>query len=67
MRPWLSNFSPMRTDMNIQVVWIRLPGHPEGFYSKVLLRAIGQAIGPVIKLNVNTNLTRRGYFARIVV
>ncbi|MBA0701579.1 hypothetical protein Goari_026899 [Gossypium aridum] len=39
----------------------------EGFYSKVLLRAIGQIIGPVIKLNINTNLVRKGHFTRLAV
>ncbi|XP_016673238.1 uncharacterized protein [Gossypium hirsutum] len=67
VRPWSLDFSSTNADMSIQVVWIRLPGLLEGFYSKVLLRAIGQIIGPVIKLNINTNLERKGQFTRLAV
>ncbi|PPR84221.1 hypothetical protein GOBAR_AA36490 [Gossypium barbadense] len=67
VRPWSLDFSSTNADMSVQVVWIRLLGLIEGFYSKVLLRAIGQIIGSVIKLNINTNLARRGHFTRLAV
>ncbi|MBA0650012.1 hypothetical protein Goklo_017503, partial [Gossypium klotzschianum] len=67
VHPWSLDFSSTNADMSIQVVWIRLPGLLEGFYSKVLLTAIGQIIGPVIKLNINTNLVRKGQFTRLAV
>ncbi|MFQ6634033.1 hypothetical protein Gotur_011565, partial [Gossypium turneri] len=37
--------------MDIQGVWIWLPGLPKSYYSNFLLRAISQAIGPVVKLD----------------
>ncbi|MBA0590328.1 hypothetical protein Gorai_019041 [Gossypium raimondii] len=42
----------------------KLPGLSESYYSNFLLRAISQAIGPVVKLDVHTSSRRRGRFAR---
>ncbi|MBA0757788.1 hypothetical protein Gotri_020854 [Gossypium trilobum] len=50
-----------------QVVWIRLSGLPKGYYSDCLLRAIGQMIGPVVKLDVHTVSARRGRFVWLAV
>ncbi|PPD92764.1 hypothetical protein GOBAR_DD10293 [Gossypium barbadense] len=35
VRPWSPNFSTTCTDINVQVVWICLPGLLEGFYSEI--------------------------------
>ncbi|KAH1096954.1 hypothetical protein J1N35_013875 [Gossypium stocksii] len=64
-KPQSLDFSIMNVGMNVHVVQIHLPGLPKGFYSEVLLCAIGQTIGMVIKLDINTNLARRGHFARL--
>ncbi|PPR93313.1 hypothetical protein GOBAR_AA27359 [Gossypium barbadense] len=66
VHPWLSMFSMSQNEVDIQVVRIRRPNFPEGYYSHLLLRAIGQAIGPIIKLDKHTNNARRGMFARLV-
>ncbi|MFQ6666640.1 hypothetical protein Gotur_032922 [Gossypium turneri] len=50
-----------------KVVWIRLPGLSEGYYSDCLLRGIGQTVGPVAKLDVHTDCACRGRFARLAV
>ncbi|KAG8480800.1 hypothetical protein CXB51_025513 [Gossypium anomalum] len=50
---------------DVQVVWIRLPGLPKGYYSECLLYAIGQTIGPVIKLDEYTDNVRRRKFKRL--
>ncbi|MBA0596313.1 hypothetical protein Gorai_013139, partial [Gossypium raimondii] len=44
IRHWSLDFSTSNNEMDIQVVWIRLPGLPESYYSNFLLRAIGQVI-----------------------
>ncbi|MBA0799755.1 hypothetical protein Gohar_010249, partial [Gossypium harknessii] len=67
VHPWLLMFSTSQNKVDIQVVRIRLPDLPEGYYSHFLLRAIGQAIGPIIKLDEHIDNTRRGMFARLVV
>lgn len=63
----VSNFSVNQTEVDSRAVWIRLPGLLEGYYSECLLRAIGGAIGKVIKLDAHTGCARRGRFARLVV
>ncbi|PPR93048.1 hypothetical protein GOBAR_AA27625 [Gossypium barbadense] len=46
IRPWPSNFSAANTEVDNQILWIRLPSLSEGYYSKMLIRAIGQTIRP---------------------
>ncbi|PPD89568.1 hypothetical protein GOBAR_DD13494 [Gossypium barbadense] len=67
MHPWSSDFSTTDTGIDVQAVWIRLRGLPEGYYFNFLPRAIGQAIGPVIKLDTHTDFSKRGKFVRLVV
>lgn len=67
VRPWTPKFSTTKSDIDSQVVWVRLPRLPEGYYSECLLRVIGQAIGSVVKLDVHTDGGRRGRFARLAV
>ncbi|KAK5839833.1 hypothetical protein PVK06_008675 [Gossypium arboreum] len=52
LRPWSLEFSTSQSGIESQVVWIRLPGLTEGYYSDCLLRVIGQMVGPVVKLDV---------------
>lgn len=49
------------------MVWIRLLGLPKRYYSDCLIRAIGQTIGPVVKLDVHTVSACRGRFVWLVV
>lgn len=65
--PWSPDFSTSQSAIESQVVWVRLLGLPEGYYSDCLLRVIGQAIGQVIKLDVYTDGGRRGWFARLAI
>ncbi|MBA0625002.1 hypothetical protein Godav_010261 [Gossypium davidsonii] len=51
----------------MQVVWIQFSGIPEGYYSNCLLRATGQTVALVVKLDVHTDCARRGRFARLAV
>ncbi|MFQ6670745.1 hypothetical protein Gotur_035544 [Gossypium turneri] len=67
VRPWSPTFSTSQNEVDTQVVWVRLPGLPEGFYSNSILRAIGQAIGPVLKIDENTYSAKRGGFARMTI
>ncbi|KAK5846048.1 hypothetical protein PVK06_002314 [Gossypium arboreum] len=47
------NFSTTQNEIDTQVVWVRLPGLLKGYYSDFLLKAIGQTIGPVLKIDEN--------------
>ncbi|MBA0642962.1 hypothetical protein Goklo_027288 [Gossypium klotzschianum] len=59
VRPWSPTFSTSQNEVDTQAVWVRLPGLPEGYYSNYILRAIGQAIGPVLKIDENTYSAKR--------
>ncbi|XP_016747098.1 uncharacterized protein [Gossypium hirsutum] len=67
IRPWSLDFSATNKEVDNQIVWIRLLGLSEGYYLKMLLRAIRKAIGLVIKTDEHTNAAIRGRFARLVV
>ncbi|MBA0750895.1 hypothetical protein Gogos_002274, partial [Gossypium gossypioides] len=45
----------------------KVQGLPEGLYNQYLLKAIGETIGPVLKIDHKTNNGVRGRFARLVV
>lgn len=60
----MSDFSTSQPGIDSQVVWIRLPGLPEGYYSECLLQVIGQSVGPMVKLDAHTDGGHRGRFAR---
>ncbi|MBA0731253.1 hypothetical protein Golax_025816, partial [Gossypium laxum] len=67
VRPWSSSF-PTSSDVDdSQVVWIKFLGLLECFYSKVLLKAISQLVGPVVRIDVNTMLEKRGIEGRLQV
>ncbi|KAH1122048.1 hypothetical protein J1N35_005208 [Gossypium stocksii] len=67
IRHWPSNFSTANTEVDNQIVWISLPSLSEGYYSIMLLQAIRQAIGPMIKINEHANVTIQGRFAWLAV
>ncbi|PPS16979.1 hypothetical protein GOBAR_AA03604 [Gossypium barbadense] len=62
-----ADFSTTNSEVDTQVVWIRLPGLLEGFYSKPLLRAISSMIGPVFRIDARTDTTVKRRFARLAV
>ncbi|KAK9006784.1 hypothetical protein V6N11_019117 [Hibiscus sabdariffa] len=49
------------------MVWIRLPDLPVPLYKKGIVEAIDESIGPVIKLDYQTEWGRRGCFARMAI
>lgn len=49
------------------VVWIRLPGLLEGMYKRSLLKFIGSATGPILKIDRNTDNKSRGKFTRLAI
>ncbi|KAK9144494.1 hypothetical protein Sjap_004397 [Stephania japonica] len=47
--------------------WIRIPVLPAKYYHEPILTGIGNMVGRTIKLDLNTEISQRGQFARIVV
>ena len=54
-------------NLSAVAVWIRLPGLPIEYYEPSVLRDIGLAIGPVLKIDNQTATKARGRFARLCV
>ncbi|MBA0686954.1 hypothetical protein Goari_014521 [Gossypium aridum] len=67
VRPWTPSFLTGQLQPQSLLVWIRLPGLPEGMYSKSLLKFIGGVIGLVAKVDKNTENNSKGQFAHLVV
>ncbi|KAK5838350.1 hypothetical protein PVK06_007079 [Gossypium arboreum] len=62
VRLWSSDFFIANNNLDKQVVWIRLFELSEGCYLEFLLRAIGQVISLMVKIDAHTNTTTRGRF-----
>ncbi|KAH1031137.1 hypothetical protein J1N35_043311 [Gossypium stocksii] len=67
VRLWTPEFSTNQEFPKNLMIWIKLPGLLEGMCTRSLLKFIGGAIGPVVKIDRNTTSKSRGQFARIAV
>lgn len=67
IRNWEPNFRPSMANVSAVVVWVRLPKLPIEYYEPSVLRELGQAIGPVLRVDTHTAAETRGHFARICV
>nr|POF22549.1 hypothetical protein CFP56_67924 [Quercus suber] len=61
------NFMAKTAKLSAIAVWIRLPGLPIEYYEPSVLRDIGLAIGPVLRIDTQTVTEVRGRFARLCV
>lgn len=67
VHPWSPTCSTTQQQPTGLLVWVRLPGLPEGLYSRNLLNYIGSVIGTVAKIDGTTDSKTRGQFARLAV
>ena len=67
IRRWEPNFILSLANLSAITVWIRLPELPIEYYKESVLRDIGKAIGPILKVDTLTALEARGRFARLCV
>ncbi|KAK8555205.1 hypothetical protein V6N12_009358 [Hibiscus sabdariffa] len=67
VEPWSDDFATSQPYPAKIWSWIRLPGLPATLYKKSLITAIGECIGPVIKIDYQTESGHRGCFARMAV
>ncbi|KAL4388825.1 hypothetical protein GQ457_09G008060 [Hibiscus cannabinus] len=65
VQPWSRKFSTSENYPSQVIVWVRLPGLPFRYYTKVLFRHIASLIGNVVKVDYNTKEGERGKFARL--
>lgn len=67
IRTWEPYFKPNATACSKVAVWAHLPQLPIEFYEMGVLKDIGNAIGPVLRIDVITASSTRGRYARICV
>ena len=67
IRSWEPNFKPSTACVSSVAVWVRLPELPIEYYEPSVLRDLGKAIGPVLRIDTHTAAEARGRFARLCV
>nr|POE54643.1 hypothetical protein CFP56_68815 [Quercus suber] len=67
IRAWEPNFKPANAVCSLVAVWVRLPELPFEYYDPGVLKEIGNAIGPVLRVDSNTASEARGRFTRICI
>ncbi|KAK9020937.1 hypothetical protein V6N11_010949 [Hibiscus sabdariffa] len=65
VQQWNSEFSTSAPYLTKVMVWIRLPGFLVTLYKRSIIEEIGASIGPVVKLDYQTESSCRGRFARM--
>ena len=65
IRAWEPYFKPNVAACSKVAVWARLPGLPIELYEMEVLKEIGKAIGPVLRVDANTAAGTRGRYARL--
>ncbi|GMI96503.1 hypothetical protein HRI_003319600 [Hibiscus trionum] len=67
VEPWSADFQTSQPFPTKIWSWICLPGLPATLYKRSLINAIGECIGPVIKIDYQTESGQRGIFARMAI
>ncbi|KAK8522972.1 hypothetical protein V6N12_073684 [Hibiscus sabdariffa] len=67
VEPWTSDFSSSNPFPSTVWTWIRLPGLHATLYKRSLITAIGECIGPIVKIDHQTDSGRQGRFACLAV
>nr|POF19788.1 hypothetical protein CFP56_24785 [Quercus suber] len=67
IRSWEPNFRPSSANLSSVVVWICLLELPIEYYDHSVLKEIGEAIGPILRIGTHTAAESKGCFARLCV
>ncbi|KAK9987330.1 hypothetical protein SO802_032281 [Lithocarpus litseifolius] len=67
IRPWEPYFKASEDKLSLVVVWVKLPKLPIEFYDREVLKKIGEAIGPVLRIDSYTASKSRGSYARLCI
>ncbi|PPD81486.1 hypothetical protein GOBAR_DD21604 [Gossypium barbadense] len=67
VQPWTIAFDPTQAYPSVVMAWIRFPGLPGYLYNHKIITEIGEMVGKVVKLDMNTDCRTRGRFARLAV
>ncbi|PPR83483.1 hypothetical protein GOBAR_AA37232 [Gossypium barbadense] len=64
---WIMAFDPSQAYPSVVMAWIRFSALPSYLYNHKIITEIGELVGKVVKLDLNTDSRTRGYFARLAV
>lgn len=67
IKPWESYLKASKATFSFVAVWIRFLELPIEFYDPVVLREVGSAIGPVLRIDSYTASGSRARYARLCV
>ncbi|XP_028791303.1 uncharacterized protein LOC114747179 [Neltuma alba] len=67
VHPWEPTLSPLNLEIKQVYGWVRLPGLPYHYCHKNVLRAIGEVIGQVLKIDYNSEEVDKARYARLAV
>ena len=67
IKPWEPHFKAFEASFTSVAVWIRFPELPIEFYEPSVLRELGSAIGPVLRIDSYTASGSRASYARLCV
>ncbi|KAG8500476.1 hypothetical protein CXB51_002741 [Gossypium anomalum] len=67
VQPWTLAFDPTQAYPSVVIAWIRFPALPNYLYNRKIITEIGELVGKVVNLDMNTNSRARGRFARMAV
>jgi len=67
IKPWEPEFSASEADLSQVAVWVHLPRLPIEFYELEVLKKIGSAKGPILRINSHIMANARGRYARLCV
>ena len=67
IKPWEPYFKASEATLSSVVVWVRLPELSIEFYDLTILKEIGIAIGPVLRIDSFTTSRIRGSYARLCI
>jgi hypothetical protein len=54
IRKWHAKFDPDEAKIEKVAVWVRVPGLPVEYYSKIFFHRLGDRIGKTVRIDVNT-------------
>ena len=67
IKPWEPYFKASEATFSFVAVWIRLPELPIEFYNPLVLREVGSAIGPILRIDSYTASGSSASFVRLCV
>nr|POE81276.1 uncharacterized protein CFP56_48436 [Quercus suber] len=67
IKPWEPYFRASSDSLKSVAVWVRFPELPIEFYDMEVLKEIGSAIGPVLRIDSYTATGSRGSYARLCI